>query len=408
MDRVRDQAVAENKPDETPPTAQKPQPGGGPRWPWRALVLGDATFLSWILLLALGTGFLLTMAGSPHTSSTKTTSTATATPAPRASVPPSNATAAIRAAQAKVYPMPDADAGLMQPAVDQQGNIWVGEMTLNKLAWLDPSTGKLTEWTPPNGNYNIMATAVDARGNIWFTEQASNYIGRFDPKTETFKTYPLAQVNGHNAGPQDLQFDSTGNLWFTELTGGRIGRLDPTNGDIREWTIPASRSGVQSYPYSLAVTPDGQIWFGYLTGGAVGRLDPSTGKVTINRLASASAAVFAMASDATGHVWFTEMQPARLGRIDTTTGSVSERAVPSKLGDPATLYALKAAKNGDVWFASAGANAIVRYQPSANNFLFYQLATPQSIPYGLDIDATGHVWFSADGGSGNYVGMVTP
>ena len=242
---------------------------------WRALALGDATFLSWILLLALGTGFLLTMAGSPHTSSTKTASTATATPAPRASVPPSNATAAVRAAQAKVYPMPDADAGLMQPAVDQQGNIWVGEMTLNKLARLDPSTGKLTEWTPPNGNYNIMATAVDASGNIWFTEQASNYIGRFDPKTETFKTYPLAQTNGHNAGPQDLQFDSTGNLWFTELTGGRIGRLDPATGDIRDWTIPAPRSGVQSYPYSLAVTPGGQIWFGYLTGGAVGRLDPS-------------------------------------------------------------------------------------------------------------------------------------
>jgi len=330
------------------------------------------------------------------------------TPGPRASVAPSNATAAVRAAQAKVYPMPDTDAGLMQPAVDQQGNIWVGEMTLNKLARLDPSTGKLTEWTPPNGNYNIMATAVDAGGNIWFTEQASNYIGRFDPKTETFKIYPLSKINGHLPGPQDLQFDSAGNLWFTELSGGGIGRLNPTTGDIHVWSIPAPRSGVQSYPYSLAVTSGGEIWFGYLSGGAVGRFDPANGKVTVYKLSNASAAVFSMSPDSSGHVWFTEMQPAVLGRVDTATGSVREMAVPNKLGDPATLYAVKVAKNGDVWFASAGANAVVRYQPSANGFLFYQLATLQSIPYGLDLDTAGHVWFSADGGSGNYVGKVVP
>ncbi len=115
-----------------------------------------------------------------------------------------------------------------------------------------------------------------------------------------------------------------------------------------------------------------------------------------------------MAPDTNGHVWFTEMQPAVLGRIDTNTATVSEMAVPEKLGDPATLYAVKVAKNGDVWFASAGANAIVRYQPAKNTFDFYQLATAQSIPYGLDLDAAGRVWFSADAGSGNYVGMVTP
>ncbi|HEV8194007.1 MAG TPA: hypothetical protein VGP82_21375 [Ktedonobacterales bacterium] len=407
MGRVRDRAVADNE-RETPPATPALQPSDSRRAAWRAVTLGDITFLSWILLLALGTGFLLTMVGSPHTSSTKTATSATATTASSATVASSNATATVRAAQAKVYPMPVADAGLMQPAVDQAGNIWVGEMTLNKLARLDARTGKLSEWTPPNGNYNIMQTAVDADGNVWFTEQASNYIGRFDPKTQTFKTYPLDKVNGRSAGPQDLQFDAGGNLWFTELSGGRIGRLDPATGNIREWTIPAPRSGAQSYPYSLAVTSGGEIWFGYLTGGAVGRLDPASGKVTVYKLANASAAVFAMAPDGNGHVWFTEMQPARLGRIDTRTHAVSEMAVPSKLGDPATLYAVKVTKNGDVWFASAGANAIVRYQPSANAFHFYQLATPQSIPYGLDLDVTGHVWFSADGGSGNYVGMVAP
>src|SRR6185437_14857755 len=121
MGRVRDQAVAENE-QETPPTT--PEPSAGSRAPWRALALRDGAFLSLILLLALVTGFVLTMADSPHT----------ATTAPIATTAPSNAAAVVQAARAKVYATSIADAGLMQPAVDQQGNIWVGEMTTNKLA----------------------------------------------------------------------------------------------------------------------------------------------------------------------------------------------------------------------------------------------------------------------------------
>jgi virginiamycin B lyase len=414
MGRVRNQAVADNQKD-TPLDAAQPRPPGSRRATWRDRLLGDATFVSWILLLALATAFALTTVGSPRPAAPKATSTATpapaSTPAARSTVVPATAPASARPAQARVYPTPVSDAGLMQPAVDAQGNIWVGEMSQNKLARLDPRTGKITEWAPPNGKYNIMATAIDAAGNVWFTEQVGNYIGRFDPRTETFKTYPLGQVDGRGMAPQDLQFDRAGNLWFTELGSGRIGRLDPASGNIREWPIPAPQSGVRSYPYSLAVTPAGEVWLGYLTGGAVSRLDPASGKVAIYHLAE-NTAIFSMAPDAQGNIWFTGMQPARLGHIDTRTDTrtdtVSEMAVPAKLGDPATLYAVKVAPNGDVWFASAGANAVVRYRPSTNSFLFFQLGAAESLPYGLDFDRAGHVWFSADGGSGNYIGMVAP
>ena len=117
-----------------------------------------------------------------------------------------------RAAQTRLYPFPQSNVGLMQPAVDGRGNVWVGEMNANRLARLDSHTGVVTSWEPPNGKYGIMTTTVDAQGNVWFVEQGANYIGRFDPVRQTFRIFPLGTVHGRPMGPQALQFDAAGLL----------------------------------------------------------------------------------------------------------------------------------------------------------------------------------------------------
>jgi virginiamycin B lyase len=145
-----------------------------------------------------------------------------------------------------------------------------------------------------------------------------------------------------------------------------------------------------------------------LSGGAVGKLDPATGKVTFARLADDKAAIFSMASDDAGNLWFTEMQAGKLGRVDGKTGQVSEIDVPKTLGNPSTLYAVATASNGDVWFASAGANALIRYTPQSQAFRFFVLPTPASVPYGVAFDSAGKLWFSADGQPANYIGVLSP
>jgi virginiamycin B lyase len=249
-----------------------------------------------------------------------------------------------------------------------------------------------------------MATAIDRQGNVWFTEQAANYIGRFDPATETFKTYPLDTAIAPRMAPQDLAFDAKGQLWFT-LLGGRIGRLDPATGAIQSWQIPVPPGATRSYPFSLAVTSSG-VWFGYLNGGAVGRLDPVTGKVTQMPLANHQAAVYAMAADPSGRIWFTEMQPAILGNIDPATGKVTELAVPQAAGDPSILYSLVTTGDGSVWFASAGANAVVHYQASDDLFTFNTLPATQSIPFGMALGHNDAIWISGDGAADNYVARI--
>lgn len=395
VERTPDTANKSNTPD-APPTSTRPPI-------WRRLVRRDAGFGVLVLLALLVTVLVISRLPSASTPSPTTPrqTSGTATPATQSA----QSGAIVQRANAQIIPMPTSRAGLMQPAVDAQGNIWVGEMVTNQLARIDPKTGQVTEWVPPGGKYNIMATAIDRQGDVWFTEQAANYIGRFDPATETFKTYPLDTAIAPRMAPQDLAFDANGQLWFT-LLGGRIGRLDPATGAIQSWQIPVPPGATRSYPFSLAVTSSG-VWFGYLNGGAVGKLDPATGKVTQMPLANHQAAVYAMAADASGRIWFTEMQPAILGSIDPATGKVTELTVPHSAGDPSILYGLVTTGDGSVWFASAGANAVVHYQASDDLFTFYTLPATQSIPFGMALGHNGAIWISGDGAADNFVARLT-
>src|SRR5260370_1920784 len=317
----------------------------------------DALLLVVIPLLGMGTILFLSNIGA---SLKQTTSAQPATqPIPVVSATPvSTANVFVRAAQVRLYPFPQTNVGLMQPAVDGHGNVWVGEMFANRLARLDSHTGVVTTWEPPNGKNGLMSTAIDAHGNIWFVEQGANYIGRFDPVQHTLRIFPLGAVNGRLLGPQDIQFDTMRRLGFTAPAGGRIGRLDPTPGAIQMWPVPAPRTGIPPAPFSLTVTRDTQAWFAYITGRAAGRLDPATGKVTLYPLADPQAEIFSMAHDTHGRIWFSEIIPGRLGMADNATGRGTELPVPTVAGHPAALYELIVAQNGDVWFVNNGANAL--------------------------------------------------
>jgi virginiamycin B lyase len=374
----------------------------------------DVGFLLAILAVCIATIFVFSSAGgavASNLSSQKTTRGPSAglpaTKVPAAATASSGFSVRVVAATTRDYSLSQPNPGVMQPSVDQSGNIWFGEMFANALARLNPRTGTVSSWKPPDGQNNIMATAVDDAGNVWFTEQAANYIGRFDPSTAQFTTYPLAEVHGRSAAPQDLKFDTAGNLWFTEVNAAKIGRLDPETSAITTWSIPAPDPHTASLPFCLTVTSSGPIWFGNLSGGVVGRLDPTSGHVDLYHLESSQTAVYAMNADADGIIWFTELEGGKLGRIDTASGSVTEIPVPvTSAGTADGMYGIQVAGNGDVWFTSAAANALIRYIPESRAFTLYQLGIPGSIPFGISFDRQGNLWFTATTNP-NYVGVMS-
>jgi virginiamycin B lyase len=318
--------------------------------------------------------------------------------------PPAIATT-INTARKQLYLFSKKDAGLMQPAMDRQGNLWVGEMYANRLGRFDSHTGAVEHWQVPNGKYGIMMTTIDARGNVWFVEQDADYIGRFDPHTQAFRIFPLGKLNGRQLGPQDLQFDAHGILWFTAPAGGGIGRLDPQTGALHIWPVPALTQ-TPSDPYSLALAPDGQVWFGELSGGAIGHLDPATGHITLYRLSNTQAQVFSMAIDSLGRIWFTELSSGKLGVFNPTTTTLSELPVPTVGNGTPLPYALVVTHDNAVWFVDNGDGALVRYQPDAHRYTFYLLALSEGAPYGIALDQQNKLWFTADSSSTDYVGVM--
>lgn len=305
----------------------------------------------------------------------------------------------LRVAQKHVYTISTSNVGLMQLAVDGQGNAWVGEMNTNQLDRLDSGADVVTRWTPPGGQYGLMTTVIDAQGNVWFAEQNANYIGRFDPRQQTFRLFPLGILNGSPLGPQDLRFDGNGMLWFTAALGNAIGRLDPASGAIHLWPIPSS-------PYSITVIPNGRIWFGAT--GAIGTIDPVTNQITLYNLPDARVQVFSLAADTTGRVWFTEVLPGKLGMFDPATDSLTEIVVPTISGNPPALYELVIDHQNTIWFVDVGINMLVQYVPGQHTLTFFQLSRQVNPPYGLTLDSAGKLWFTFGGSPANYVGEMTP
>jgi virginiamycin B lyase len=300
--------------------------------------------------------------------------------------------------------------GMMQPAVDANGDLWFGEMRANRLTRVNHVTGQATSWEPPSGRSNITKVAVDRTGGVWFVEQLASYVANFDPRTEGFVVYPLNSPDGGSLLPQDLAFDAKGALWFTTLgqgDGGAIGRLDLASGAIQYWQTRDPNARWRVRPFSLAVAPSGEVWFGLLAGGAVGRLDPTTGEITYYPLANPRATVFAMAADTRNRIYFTELLDGKLGVVNTATRTVSERAIPQTFGSPASLYGVVVGPPGVVWFASAGANAIIRYEPRRNLLTFYRLSSPGSAPFGLALDGQRRLWYTANGANANFLGLLT-
>ena len=384
----------------TPPLGQAPRQQRSPA----LLVLASFALCSLLVLLS--------GCGAPGTSKSAVTAPVAQAQSWRqvrvhlAPVPTISTT--MRTAQRHLYPFSPSNVGLMQPAVDAQDNVWVGEMNANRLGRLNSQTGVVTSWEPPGAQYGIMNTTVDAQGNAWFAEQNANYIGRFEKRQQTFRIFPLGTWKGSPLGPQNLQFDGRGFLWFTAIGGGVIGRLDPGSGAIRLWPVPSPTPENPSTPYSLTITPSGRVWFGDMAGGAIGTLDPLTGRITLYDLPNPQVQVFSMAADSTGRLWFTEVLPGKLGVFDPTTDTLTELPVPALSGGPPALYALVIDHLGNIWFVDVGANKLVRYAPGPHSLTFFQLSLSGSVPFGLTLDPAGMLWFTAGGSSANYIGEMAP
>jgi virginiamycin B lyase len=234
------------------------------------------------------------------------------------------------------------------------GMVYFTEFALNKLAKLDPSTGKITEFpdsfTMPDRRADKHTVRVDAKGNLW---SSGSPLSKYDQETGKY-THFLEVPSSYG-----ITFDKDGNVWFCVLQkDGKIGKIDAKTEKVTQWSPPT-----QGTPQRLAIDSDGIVWFGERTGHKIGRFDPKTETFKEFPLPGPSASPYAMTVDKRG-VWYASTDQDLIGRLDPNTGKVIEYPFPHS---EAMMREFFIDAEGRIWFATPTNNRVGYFYLVATN-----------------------------------------
>ena len=360
--------------------------------------------------------FLILFAAACSDTGSLATSTSQNTP-PAAIAQPTTLPETTAIGKFQEYPLPQADSGMMRPAIDHEGRIWFGEMNHNYLAFFDPRSQTFQQMIPPRGQFGIMGIEVASDDTIWFAEQYANYIGNYFPTTGQYKLYSLPTLtvpDPNNAGktmtlpsaPNDLAIDAHGNIWFTELNADSIGQLDPQTGAIQQHPLTNKKTVQSLDPYGIAIDPQGRVWVTEATNDHIICFDPSTGKIRTFTPQIPNESLMEIASDPHGMIWATSFSNGLVLSLDPLTGTFTSYYAPFTGNQAGGLYGIFITKTGEIWVTLSAENMIARLDVTAKRFFFYPIPTLASLPLGLVVGNNHTVWFTEAGS--NKVGMLKP
>jgi streptogramin lyase/putative copper export protein len=178
------------------------------------------------------------------------------------------------------YDIPTAEAAPLVIMTDSQGGVWFAESAAGKIASIDVSSGKITEYAPKSKNQALgEPTSIfeDPKNpdTLYISEHTGHTVTAFNKILGTFHNYPSPNEAG---APFGMAMDKNGNLWIAEHVIDRIAVMDPRTGESKEAKIPISGSLIQY----LTVDDSGKIWFAAQQG------QPGLGSITTTAKPSAS------------------------------------------------------------------------------------------------------------------------
>lgn len=180
--------------------------------------------------------------------------------------------------------------GLVSVVEGPDGNLWVAEMLLDRVARVT-TAGVVTRFGPVDsgfspGSYGISSLAVGSDGAVWGARAyGSTSIVRIS-MTGVITTFPCSEVKTVTTGPDGAIWYLAGNA-TTSPDNWRLGRIAP-DGTTSEHPFTTSSRLV-----GLATGADGNLWFSELDTSAVARLTsgiPSAAPAITTQPSSASVA----------------------------------------------------------------------------------------------------------------------
>jgi streptogramin lyase len=294
--------------------------------------------------------------------------------------------------------------------------------------------GFMREHPIPGAAHNIVA---EAPGRLWFTLPAANAIGSLVVTTTVqFTHYVIPTANGQ---PYDLAY-ANGLIWFTERTANKIGRLRISDGMIDEFVLPVANS----QPTGIAISPGGFVWLCTRGSHQVIRFDPQTNTFDQYSYAPANAQLEEIAAvsdhrawatapshnevvyvdrldaqfpilsvstlpyrepvgvvvDVDGQPWVTPRQANFVLRYASGTLSLwRPYPIPTSDSGPAIITYRNRGSTWELWYVENGSSkagqVVTKISSAPISFRDHPLPTPNAQPWGITVDANGHVWITS-------------
>src|SRR5881396_3266440 len=240
----------------------------------------------------------------------------------------------------------------------------------------------------PNSAPHCLVAAPD--GLIWFAEIGANKLGRFDPRTERFTEWSVPTADGR---PHGIAWASDARLYVTEQRGNKIAAFDPKTERFTEYPLPHDGSG----PHTPIQGPDGMIWFAELEGHKLGRVDVRTGKVTEFPTPTPNSGVRRLAIDRGGGIWMSYNRAGKVAPFAPGTQTFREYDAPG--GPRGQPYTIEVDSTGHVWFSQFDptANDLVELDPATGKMTRYKIPGGPALVRKLSVDAHNTVWYANNG-----------
>jgi virginiamycin B lyase len=185
-----------------------------------------------------------------------------------------------------IYPIPTPTAVPYGMAIDKNDNVWSTLWNAGKVVKLDTTTKQWTEFTPPTYPANLRrGVGVDGKNNVWFGIYAAGNrpakLAKIDQSNGKITEFTLPY---RGAMPYEATADFEDNIWFPDtsppVNQPVLGKFDQRD---QTWTFYPKPLTIGDSP-KLQHTNDGAVWYttrsGTPGGTGFGVLYPDMDKIT--------------------------------------------------------------------------------------------------------------------------------
>ena len=260
----------------------------------------------------------------------------------------------------------------------------------------------ITEYDLPRPNAMPHDAQMDPRGMVWYGDFGSQYVGWLDPKTGKATEYPIPVTKpGAPTGNLDIRFDRGGMLWIGSMMQGSLVKFDPKTEKFVSWGAPdfLKRDDARIAMVMPEQTHlDGKVWIGAENEYQVDMATGEWTEIDYRKLQPSGAkdhGSYGVAADSKNNFYGLELNADFIIRVD------AKNLVPTYYQTPTPNSGPRRGHFDDqdrLWFAENRGHRIGMFDAKTERFQEWKLPTPFAMPYDAIFDNSTYAW---TGGMGN-------